>query len=118
VFVKAKFFRTTRPAKKLSEKYLGPYEIIAQPGTLSFTVKLPEHLHAVHPVFHISMLEPATPNSIPGRAQSPPPPVEVEGEIEYEVSEIADSKFDRRRKVPLQYLVRWEGYKDNPEEFS
>ena len=29
VFVKAQFFRTTWPSKKLSEKYLGPYEIIA-----------------------------------------------------------------------------------------
>ena len=29
-FVKAKFFRTTRPSKKLSEKYLGPFEIISQ----------------------------------------------------------------------------------------
>ena len=29
VFVKAQFFRTTQPLKKLSEKYLGPYEIIA-----------------------------------------------------------------------------------------
>ena len=33
VFVKAQFFRTTWPLKKLSKKYLGPYEIIAQPGT-------------------------------------------------------------------------------------
>jgi len=29
VFIKAQFFRTTQPSKKLSEKYLGPYEIIA-----------------------------------------------------------------------------------------
>ena len=28
-FVKAQFFHMTRPSKKLSEKYLGPYEIIA-----------------------------------------------------------------------------------------
>ena len=28
-FVKAQFFHTTRPSKKLSEKFLGPYEIIA-----------------------------------------------------------------------------------------
>ena len=28
VFVKAKFFQTTQPLKKLSEKYLRPYEII------------------------------------------------------------------------------------------
>ena len=29
VFVKAQFFQTTWPSKKLSKKYLGPYEIIA-----------------------------------------------------------------------------------------
>jgi len=29
VFVKSQYFHTTRPSKKLSEKYLGPYEIIA-----------------------------------------------------------------------------------------
>ena len=28
-FVKAQFFHTTRPSKKLSKKFLGPYEIIA-----------------------------------------------------------------------------------------
>ena len=28
-FVKAQFFRTTRPSKKLAEKYLGPFEVIA-----------------------------------------------------------------------------------------
>jgi len=51
VFVKAQFFRTTWPSKKLSKKYLGPYEIIAQPGTLSFTLCLPESMRSVHPVF-------------------------------------------------------------------
>ena len=51
VFVKAQFFRTTRPSKKLSKKYLGPYKIISQPGTLSFTLCLPESMHSVHPVF-------------------------------------------------------------------
>ena len=118
VYVKAKYFRTTRPAKKLSEKYLGPFEVIAQPGTLSFTIKLPDHMRAVHPVFHVSMLEPHSPDTIPNRVQSPPPPVEVDGEIEYEIAEIVDSKLDKRRKVQLQYFVRWEGYRNHPEEFS
>ena len=52
VFVKAHFFQTTRPSKKLSEKYLGPYKIISQPGTLPFTLHLPESMRSVHPVFH------------------------------------------------------------------
>jgi len=28
VFIKAQFFQTTQPSKKLSKKYLRPYEII------------------------------------------------------------------------------------------
>ena len=62
VFVKAQFFWTIQPSKKLSKKYLRPYEIIAQPGTLSFTLYLPESMCSVYPVFHVSMLEPATSN--------------------------------------------------------
>ena len=95
VYVKAKYFRSTRPSKKLSEKNLSPYPIIAQVGTLSFTICLPNSMRAVHPVFHVSQLEPATPNTILNRSQSLPPPVEVDGEPEYEITEILDSKLDR-----------------------
>jgi len=116
VFVKAAHFRTTRPSKKLSEKNLGPFEIIAQVGQASFTLRLPDQLRAVHPVFHVSQLEPATPNTIPNRVQPPPPPIEVDGDIEYEVSEILDSKIDKRRKCQLLYLVRWTGYEGTDQE--
>jgi RNase H-like domain found in reverse transcriptase/Reverse transcriptase (RNA-dependent DNA polymerase)/Integrase zinc binding domain/Chromo (CHRromatin Organisation MOdifier) domain len=116
-FVKAEFFKTTRPSKKLSEKNLGPYEIIARPGTHSVTLRLPQSMRAIHPVFHVSQLEPATPNPIPNRVQSPPPPVEVDGELEFEISEILDSKYNRRRRdCQLVYLVRWSGYENTPEE--
>jgi len=37
-YVKAKYFQSTQPSKKLSEKNLGPYTIIAQVGSLSFTL--------------------------------------------------------------------------------
>ena len=117
-FVKAKFFRTTRPSKKLSEKFLGPFEILAQAGSHSYTLRLPDTIKGVHPVFHVSMLEPATPNEIPNRTQSPPPPVEVQGELEYEIAEVVDSKIDRRRACKLLYLVRWLGYENTDEEFS
>jgi len=58
--VKEHYFCTQRPTKKLAEKYLGPYDLIAQVGTHSFTLKLPDALQSVHPVFHVSMLEPHT----------------------------------------------------------
>jgi len=117
-FVKAQNFRTTRPSKKLAEKHLGPFDIIAQVGTHSFTLRLPKTMHSVHPVFHVSMLEPVTPNVIPNRTISPPPPVNIEGESEYEIESILDSKIDRRRTCKLLYLVRWSGYEGTDEEFS
>ena len=61
------------------------------------------------------MLEP---NEIPNCIQPPPPPMEIKGELEYEVMAILDSKFDWRRRVPLQYLVKWAGYEETDEETS
>ena len=119
VFVKAKYFRSTRPSKNLSEKNLGPYPIIAQVGTLSFTICLPDSMNAVHPVFHVSQLKPATLNTIPNRSQPPPPPIKVDGEPEFEITGILDSKFDHhQRQCPILYLVRWAGYKGTNKETS
>src|SRR5277367_775824 len=58
----------------------------------------------VHPVFHVSLLEPYRENTLPGRTQEPPLPVEVEGELEYEVARILDSKIERGR---LRYSAGW-----------
>ena len=117
-FVKAEHFQTTRPSKKLPDKNYGPYEIIAQPGTHSVTLRLPEQFRVVHPVFHLSQLEPETPNTIPNRVQPPPPPIELEGELEYEISEILDSKIDNRQRCKLLYYVHWDGYQGSDEETS
>ena len=107
-----------RPSKKLSEKYLGPFEIIAQVGSVSFTLRLPDNMRSIHPIFHVSMLEPSTPNDFPNRTPQPQPPLSIDGESEYEISEILDSKLDKRRKCQLQYLVKWSGYEGTDEETS
>src|SRR5258707_4903764 len=113
VYVKAKFFHTTRPSRKLAEKNLGLFEIIGTLGMHSITVHLPQQFRGVHPVFHISQLKPAFPNPFPHREQPPPPPIELDGETEYEVSKILDSKLDCHFKTvhALRYLIRCAGYK-------
>ena len=116
VFVKAQFFRTTQPSKKLSEKYLGPYEMISQPGTLSFTLCLPESMWSVHPVFHVSMLEPTTSNTFSKRIQPASAPVIINREPKYEISWIVDSKIDRRWACKLLTKVIWLGYEDTRDE--
>jgi len=65
VMVKAKYIKTTQPSHKLGPKNHSSFKIIAQPGPASFTLELPLGLHGIHPVFHTSMLEPITLNSIP-----------------------------------------------------
>src|SRR5260221_7036671 len=64
-YIKVKFFRTRQPSKKLLEKNLGPYDVIGKPGTHSVTLCLPHQFCSVHPVFHVSQLEPARPNLFP-----------------------------------------------------
>src|ERR1700731_3167668 len=65
------------------------------------------------------MLEPEKPSNIPNRVQPPPPPVVIDGEPEFEISEILDSKIDKRRRpCQLLYLVQWTGYEGTDEETS
>jgi len=116
VFVKAQFFRTTRPSKKLSKKYLEPYKIIAQPSTLSFTLYLPKSMRSVHPVFHVSMLEPATSNTFSERIQLAPTLVIIDREHKYEISQMVDSKIDRQWACKLLYKVIWLGYEDTGDK--
>jgi len=91
----------------------GPFRILEAVGSgnLAFRLELPASMGKIHSVFHVSLLEPYRESSWAERLQEPPPPVEVEGELEYEVHGILDSKMERRR---LFYLVDWVGY--GPEE--
>jgi len=106
VFVKAEHFRTTWPSKKLFNKNLGLFKVVTRPVTHSYTLRLPDTMKAAHLVFHVSQLEPFIPNTITNQIQPPPPPVVIDSEPEFEISEILDSKIDKcRRACKLLYLV-------------
>ena len=69
VFILARFIKSTWPTKKLSEKYLGPFEVIGKPGTHSYLIKLSNHLYAIHPVFYVSQIELAPLSNIFNRVE-------------------------------------------------
>jgi hypothetical protein len=111
VWLSRKNIKTLRPCPKLDFKRLGPFEIIEKVGTKAYRLALPPLMKNLHPVFHVSLLEPVTENLLEGRTIDPPLPVEVESDIEYEVETILDS---RKRRNQVSYLVSWKGY--GPEE--
>ena len=108
-------------AVKLTPRFIGPYKVLkSNPSSSNYTLDLPDDLRkrGIHPVFHVSQLEPAPPNTIPNRVQEPPVPVEVEGDLEFEVELVLDSKYDNRCRCRLRYKVKWRGYDGTPEETS
>ena len=64
----------------------------------------------LHPVFHVSLLEPYVCSSIPNRVVPPPTPVQLVDGPEFEVKAILDSKIVCNK---LYYLVDWLGYTPN-----
>ena len=60
----------------------------------------------IHDDFHVSFLEPYHGNIIPELIQAPPAPIIIEGQEEYEVEKILDSKIQRGK---LKYLMDWKG---------
>lgn len=93
---------------------LGPYTVIEKVGKVDYKLDLPKTLR-VHPVFHINRLSLWKGNKINGILPPPPEPVEVEGEEEYEVEEVLDSKVHGKG---LRYLVKWKGYDESENSWE
>ena len=73
---------------------------------VAFRLDLPPHMH-LHPVFHVSLLEPYATSSILSRLTTPSRPVEFLDEPEFEVVVVLDSKIVCNK---MYYLVDWLGY--------
>lgn len=106
VWLSSKFINTTRPSKKLDLKRLGPFKILEKIGSSAFRLELLPEMK-IHNVFHISLLDPHHANNIPNRTQPPPPPITIEGQPEWEIEQILDSRI---HGGALQYKIHWKGY--------
>ncbi|KAL0186709.1 hypothetical protein M9458_018379, partial [Cirrhinus mrigala] len=108
VWLSTRDLRLRLPCRKLSPRYVGPFQILRQITPVSFRLDLPAN-YRISPTFHMSLLKPAGgPRREPEEEAEPQtPPILVDGEEAYRVHELLDS---RRRGSTLQYPVDWEGY--------
>jgi len=108
VFLDTSDIRTTRPSQKLSHRRLGPFVVEQRIGPIAYRLKLPYQMKQLHPVFNVVKLTPAPDDPITGRkTEDHPLPIVIDGEAEWEVEEILDSRWHQRR---FQYLIKWKGY--------
>ncbi|MBW0492418.1 hypothetical protein O181_032133 [Austropuccinia psidii MF-1] len=107
-----KKLKTTRPTKKLSERFLGRFEVLKKIGSHAYPLRFTQQWKSVYPVFHVSLLKPVKQSAIPNQDHLPPPPVIVEEQEEWEVAHVLDSKLKRGT---LWYLVEWKGFNEDPE---
>jgi len=108
VFLNASDIRTTRPLQKLSHRWLSPFVVERRIRPMAYGLKLPYWMKQLHPVFNVVKLTLAPDNRITGRkTEDYPPPIVIDGEAEWEVEEILDSRWHQRQ---FQYLIKWKGY--------
>nr|AUW31026.1 putative retrotransposable element [Cladonia uncialis subsp. uncialis] len=88
---------TAVTGRKYGQQYVGPFKILDRTGHLAYRLELLEHWR-IHDVFTVAQLEPL-PDS-------------------YYIEKLLNKRMIKRgRKMVAQYLVRWEGYEPQHDEW-
>lgn len=113
VHLSMKNIKLQQPSKKLSPKFLGPFVIVEAVGKSAYKLDLPHSMRRLHPVFNVSLLEPAT-----SRPDDRPTAVKegvISGDDEWEIEKILSSR--QRGNKPIEYLVRWLGWEPQYDQW-
>ena len=103
------------PSAKLAPKRHGPFRIKKVLSPIMYQLELPPQWK-IHDIFHVDLLTPYRETELHRPNFTKPPPDLIDGEEEYEIEEVLQSrKYGRGRKV--QYLVKWKGYPDSENQW-
>ena len=105
MYVSRKGWQTERPIVKLDYQAAGPFKILEKVG-YSFRLQLPKHIK-IHDVIHADRLRKASMNPLEGQEEDPQPPMEIDGQQEWEVRRIVASRIWRGK---LQYRAEWKNF--------
>ena len=103
VWLLRRHIKTTRPSDKLDHRRLGPYRVIRKISSSSYLLALPWYLTRLHPVFHVSLLEPyKDPSEF--HIHADPEPFELADDPALSIDKILDS---RRVGHRFEYFVHF-----------
>jgi len=94
-----------RRSEKLTEHFVDPYKVKGIVSSNAIELELPKSIR-IYPVVNISRVRLYKPQ-IEGQKKTPPKPVIIEGEEEFEVEKIINKRMVRGKE---KFLVRWKGY--------
>jgi len=110
VYVSTKnFSNLPHTSRKLIQKYVGPYPIIAKIGESAYKLLLPSSIK-MHDVFNVSLLKRNIPTDDDRTLTNPPPLYYDHGDPCYTVERIIGHKGSGKTK---RWLVKWLGYSDS-----
>ena len=96
-------------SKKLLPKYWGPFKVLRKFGEVAYELELPSRWR-IHDTFHVSLLKEYHDDG----KYHPPPPIELEGEMEYEVKDILHHRVVKvgKNRTKIEFFVNrlGEGY--------
>ena len=77
-------------------------------GGNAYCLDLPDCMHQVHNVFHVSLVKPYRSD---GCNHPPPPPALIDDCPEWTVEQVLDHRVVKHgRQSKAEYLIHWEGY--------
>jgi len=94
-----------RPARKLVDRYIGPYTIEEVVSTNAVKLQLPTSMR-IHPVVNVSRIV-RYKDQVEGQKKEEGKPIEIEGVQEWEIEKILNK---RKIRGVDKYLVRWKGF--------
>jgi len=90
-----------RRSEKLTEHFVGPYKVKGIVSSNAIELKLPKSIR-IHPVVNVSRVRLYKPQ-VEGQKKTPPKPVIIEGEEEFEVEKIINKRTVKGKE---KFLVR------------
>jgi len=105
VLLNLKDYQTMEQA--LQPQYEELFKIIEKLSKVTFQLRMLSHYQAIYLVFHTSKLAQYSKSTIHGQKSTAPPLTLIQGQEEWEVEQILDS---RQRYGKNKYLVRWKGF--------